>query len=27
VDAVLDGKPAPEKQIASVGCGIKWKAR
>jgi peroxiredoxin len=27
VDAVLAGKPAPEKQIASVGCGIKWKAR
>jgi hypothetical protein len=26
-DAVLAGKPVPEKQIASVGCGIKWKAR
>jgi peroxiredoxin len=26
VDAVLAGKPLPEKQIPSVGCGIKWKA-
>jgi peroxiredoxin len=26
VDAVLAGKPVPEKQIPSVGCGIKWKA-
>ncbi len=25
-DAVLGGRPVPEKQIASVGCGIKWKA-
>jgi peroxiredoxin len=26
LDAVLAGKPAPEKQIASIGCNIKWKA-
>lgn len=26
VDAVLGGRPVPEKQIPSVGCGIKWKA-
>ncbi len=26
VDAVLAGKPAPAKQIPSVGCSIKWKA-
>jgi peroxiredoxin len=26
LDAVLEGKPAPEPQTASVGCGIKWKA-
>jgi peroxiredoxin len=25
-DAVLVGKPAPERQIPSVGCSIKWKA-
>jgi peroxiredoxin len=25
-DAVLAGRPAPEKQVPSVGCGIKWKA-
>jgi peroxiredoxin len=25
-DAVLAGKPAPEKQTPSVGCSIKWKA-
>lgn len=25
VDALLDGKPAPEDQKASVGCNIKWK--
>jgi thiol-disulfide isomerase/thioredoxin len=25
-NAVLAGTQAPEKQIASVGCGIKWKA-
>jgi peroxiredoxin len=24
-DAVLAGRPAPEKQIPSIGCGIKWK--
>jgi peroxiredoxin len=27
VDAVLAGRPAPDQQIASVGCGIKWKAQ
>ena len=26
LDAVLAGKPAPEPQIPSVGCNIKWKA-
>jgi len=26
LDAVLAGKPAPEKQYPSGGCGIKWKA-
>lgn len=26
LDAVLAGKPAPEKQIPSLGCNIKWKA-
>ena len=26
LDAVLAGKPVPEKQIASIGCNIKWKA-
>ena len=25
VDAVLQGEPVPERQIASIGCGIKWK--
>ena len=25
VDALLAGKPVPAKQIASIGCGIKWK--
>jgi peroxiredoxin len=25
-DAVLTGKPVPEPQLPSVGCGIKWKA-
>jgi thiol-disulfide isomerase/thioredoxin len=24
IDALLDGKPAPEKQKASLGCNIKW---
>jgi peroxiredoxin len=26
LDAVLAGKPAPEKQTASIGCNIKWKS-
>lgn len=26
VDAVLSGRPAPEPQTPSMGCGIKWKA-
>lgn len=26
LDALLAGKPAPEKQIPSLGCNIKWKA-
>jgi peroxiredoxin len=26
LDAVLAGKPAPEKQIPSIGCNIKWRA-
>jgi peroxiredoxin len=26
VDAVLSGKPAPQKQLPSIGCSIKWKA-
>ena len=26
LDAVLEGKPVPEPQTASVGCNIKWKA-
>ncbi|WP_254506767.1 thioredoxin family protein [Anatilimnocola floriformis] len=26
LDALLAGKPAPEKQIPSIGCNIKWKA-
>ncbi len=26
IDAVMAGKPVPEEQQASVGCGIKWKA-
>lgn len=25
IDAVLAGKPAPERQIPSIGCNIKWK--
>ena len=25
VDLLLTGKPAPEQQLASLGCGIKWK--
>ena len=25
IDAVMAGKPVPEEQQASVGCGIKWK--
>jgi peroxiredoxin len=25
-DAVLGGKPVPEKQLPSIGCSIKWKA-
>jgi peroxiredoxin len=26
IDAVLAGRPAPERQIPSIGCNIKWKA-
>jgi peroxiredoxin len=26
VDAILSGKPAPQKQLPSIGCGIKWKS-
>ena len=26
LDAALAGKPVPEKQVASIGCNIKWKA-
>ena len=26
LDAVLEGKPVPEPQTASIGCNIKWKA-
>jgi peroxiredoxin len=26
VDAVLSGKPAPQKQLPSIGCSIKWKS-
>ncbi len=26
LDAVLAGKPAPEKQVPSIGCNIKWKS-
>ena len=26
LDALLAGQPAPEKQLASIGCNIKWKA-
>jgi peroxiredoxin len=26
VDAVLSGKPVPQKQLPSIGCSIKWKA-
>jgi hypothetical protein len=25
LDAVLAGRPAPEPQLASLGCNIKWK--
>jgi thiol-disulfide isomerase/thioredoxin len=25
IDAVLAGKPVPEKQVPSIGCNIKWK--
>jgi peroxiredoxin len=25
LDALLDGRPAPERQLPSIGCGIKWK--
>lgn len=25
IDAVLAGKPVPEEQVPSIGCGIKWK--
>ncbi|MEV4107922.1 thioredoxin family protein [Nonomuraea sp. NPDC049695] len=25
IDAVLDGRPVPEEQNPSLGCGIKWK--
>lgn len=25
LDAILAGKPAPEKQLPSIGCNIKWK--
>ena len=25
VDAVLEGRPVPEDQVPSMGCGIKWK--
>lgn len=27
LDAILEGKPAPEKQIPSIGCSIKWKPK
>jgi hypothetical protein len=26
LDAVAAGKPAPAKQVASIGCNIKWRA-
>jgi peroxiredoxin len=26
LDTVLAGKPVPEKQVASIGCNIKWKS-
>jgi len=26
LDAVLAGRPAPEKQVPSIGCNIKWKS-
>jgi peroxiredoxin len=26
IDLVLDGKPIPKDQLASIGCNIKWKA-
>jgi hypothetical protein len=25
LDAVLAGKPTPEKQVPSIGCNIKWR--
>lgn len=25
LDAVLEGRPVPEPQVPSIGCGIKWK--
>lgn len=25
LDAALEGRPAPEPQVPSIGCGIKWK--
>jgi peroxiredoxin len=25
LDAILDGRPVGEQQVASIGCGIKWK--
>ena len=27
LDAVIEGKPVPENQVPSIGCGIKWKRR
>jgi len=26
IDAVMAGRPAPEKQVPSIGCNIKWKS-
>jgi len=26
LDAVLEGRPVPERQVPSIGCGIKWRA-
>jgi hypothetical protein len=25
IDAILAGRPVPEKQLPSIGCNIKWK--